>query len=449
MGASICPPKREDDVSKDRGPCLNGTKRICEFSFFNDDDNGVPPGCGHRFCPLHLDFFINHLSLAKGFGRCGFAFFDIHRRFWFGFVSWVTVFAFILSIWGCLALTTNVTVVQRSYWIGAHVTDNTNNVHYSMYVGLRSFEYVDCSFVPGYETYGSGCTRSSILFTDDACNNGPMAEACQACESAAKTMWTTAFFGCTGLILSWLGTQTRIRPIADSPVQKLMGVFSELMGILSTSVAMFTFNNTCKINLQKAIEDSNFSGHYNLGPGYICFILVTCSAIARFAVNSLVPLPASYFEMEISPSFSIEAPDQMKNLDMMEGQSADSIPPPVDNVPVFPPTPKLPEQQMPPMTSVPTNAIIPATLTNKPQVLPFAPPQVFSPPPGVVGIVTQSNKQTTDNSAPSWESGQRQGQTQGQGLLGPGLIQGQELGQTQGGGVSGRGQPGEATASSF
>ena len=449
MGASICPGKRPDDTHN-HGPCVTGVRRICEFSFFNDDDNGVPPGCRHRFCPLDLDFFINHLSLAKGFGKCGFAFFDKHRRFWFGFVSWMTVFAFVLGIWGCLALTTNVSVVQRSYWVGARVTDNTNNVHYAMYVGLRSFEYVDCSFVPGYDSYGSGCARSSILFTDDACTNGPMAEACQACESAAKTMWTTAFFGCTGLIMSWLGTQTRIRPIADSPVQKLMGVFSELMGIISTSVAMFVFNNTCKNNLQKAISDSNFTGNYNLGPGYICFVIVTCSAVARFAVNALVPLPPSYFDVNISPSpssFAFQSPDPAKNLDMMEGQSRDSIPSPFDNTTIFPATSKISDQSMPPpngLSSIPTNVIIPAALTTKPPVLSFAPPPTFVPPPGVGENQSQSNNRqqapSSDNSTP-WEAGQGLGQglAPGQGLLGPGLIQG--LG-------PGRGQTGP-TASTF
>ena len=421
MGAAVCPGKRPDD-NHNHGPCVTGMKRICEFSFFNDDDDGVPPGCHHRFCPLDLDFFINHLSLAKGFGKCGFDFFDKHRRFWFGFVSWVTVFAFVLGIWGCLALTTNVSVVQRSYWIGARVTDNTNNVHYAMYVGLRSFEYVDCSFVPGYDSYGTGCTRSSILFTDDACTNGPMAAACSACEGAAKTMWTTAFFGCTGLIMSWLGTQTRIRPIADSPVQKLMGVFSELMGIISTSVAMFVFNKECKLNLMQAISDSNFTGSYNLGPGYICFVIVTCSAVARFAVNSLVPLPPSYFDVNISPSppFAFQSPKPAGDLEMMENQGQDSIPPPAaDVIQGFPATPKMQEQPLPPNVGVPSNAIIPSTFHNsKPPVLPFAPPPAFVPPPGAP---SQSNKQPSqsDNPTPNREGGQ------------------------------GLGPPGEATASSF
>jgi len=182
-------------------------------------------------------------------------------------------------------------VVQRAYWVGARVTDNTNNQQFSMYVGLRSFEYVNCGFVPGYESYPTSCTRSSIKFTDDACSNGPFAAACQACDANAKSMWTTAFFGCAGLILAWCGQQTRMRRCADTPVQKLLGVFTEVNGVISTAVAMFQFNAQCKAKLATAVTNSNFTGTYNLGPGYICFVLVTCSGVVRFIVNALVPLP--------------------------------------------------------------------------------------------------------------------------------------------------------------
>lgn len=52
-----------------------------------------------------------------------------------------------------------------------------------MYVGLRSFEYVDCQFIPGYESYAQSCDRQSIKWTDDACVQGPVAPACRACAT--------------------------------------------------------------------------------------------------------------------------------------------------------------------------------------------------------------------------------------------------------------------------
>jgi hypothetical protein len=39
-----------------------------------------------------------------------------------------------------------------------------------MYVGLRSLEYVDCVFVPGYNSYPPGCSRTSISYSSDQCN---------------------------------------------------------------------------------------------------------------------------------------------------------------------------------------------------------------------------------------------------------------------------------------
>ena len=256
------------------GCCCRGLSTCVQCTPFPETDDGVPPPCRiSPLCPLNQGFCVNHLYIAKAFGRCGLKSMDQNRKLLFGIAAWTTLpCAFVLGIWGCLALTTDAAVVQRAYWIGARVTDQTNGKNYAMYVGLRSFEYVDCSFVPGWDSYNTGCTRQKILFTDTACTDGPFATACQACQDNAKTMWTTAFFGCGGLILAWLGQHTRMRACADTPVQKLLGVFTEVNGVLSTAVAMFKFNTECKANLNDALTASKFVGTYSLGPGFICFM---------------------------------------------------------------------------------------------------------------------------------------------------------------------------------
>jgi hypothetical protein len=278
------------EPSAQRG-CAYWFIRCCEFSFFDDDNLGVPPLCCWSICPLNHGFFVNFLYPAIVFGKCGLAYFDKHRRILFGFSSHVTLLAFFLGIWGCLALTLDPKVVQRAYWVGARATDAAGK-DYVLYVGLRSVLYVDCPFLPGWDAYPSSCTVTSLEFRDNACYDGPMSDACQACEGNAKTMWTTAFFGCSGLILAWLGQQTRIRPVADTPVQKLMGVFSEVMGILSTGVAMYKFNNDCRQNLIRVLSvDHGWTVTYKLGPGYICLLLVCFSSVVRFIINSMIPLP--------------------------------------------------------------------------------------------------------------------------------------------------------------
>jgi hypothetical protein len=232
---------------------------------------------------------VNKNKYAILFGDCGFDFFDIYRKLYLGIASHFTIFAFVLSIWGCLALTTSTSVVQRSYWVGT--TGNSTIGSFSMYVGLRSLEYVNCDFVPGWQSYPGNCVRQTIKWTDSACQAGPAAAACQACDNIATAMWTTAFFSCTGLIMSWLGTQTRMRIIADCPVQKLLGVFSELMGTFSLAYALFTFERGCFANLRSALNGPGTSARFYTGPGMICFAICCASGFVRVVCHSIVPLP--------------------------------------------------------------------------------------------------------------------------------------------------------------
>ena len=53
--------------------------------------------------------------------------------------------------------------------------------------------------------------------------SGPVSGACLACSNSASAMWLTAFMSCASMVLSLLGAQTRMRKIADVPVQKMMG----------------------------------------------------------------------------------------------------------------------------------------------------------------------------------------------------------------------------------
>jgi hypothetical protein len=262
------------------------------FQIFTEDNDGVPPFCHHKLCPLsNADNYINGNSLAKRLGRCGFSYFDRNRHVFFGFASMFTVFAFILTLWGCFSLSTKNNVVQRTYWVGGTGHDYTNDQDFSMYVGLRSFEYVNCKFSPGYESYPDSCIRESIKWTDNQCKSGPLAPACQACASVATTMWATAFFNCFGLILAFLGAQTRMRPIADIPVQKLLGVCSEFWGLFSLAYALFTFERSCFVSLRNAVLAPNISARLYVGPGLYCYAICCISALVRMTVHWLTPLP--------------------------------------------------------------------------------------------------------------------------------------------------------------
>lgn len=265
---------------------------ISKFQLFADDDDGVPPCCHHKLCPLsNTDNYINGSPCVKRLGRCGFHYFDVNRSIFFGFASIFTFIAFFLTFWGCLSLSTKNTLVQRTYWVGGSATNTTSGQDFSMYVGLRSFEYVNCKFEPGYESYPESCDRQSIKWTDDSCKSGPLEPACQACASTATTMWTTAVFNCIGLVLAFLGAQTRMRPIADIPVQKLLGVYSEFWTFITLAYALFTFEINCYKKLREAVLVPDISGSFYAGPGVYCYGICCISALIRMAVHWMTPLP--------------------------------------------------------------------------------------------------------------------------------------------------------------
>ena len=275
-----------------KGYCMRNFGCFAKFSIFSIDDDGVPPFCHPKYCPLsNTDNYINGNFLVRRLGRCGLVYFDENRAVFFGFASMFTVFAFVLTLWGCFSLSTKNSLIQRTYWVGGHGQNVTTGQDFSMYVGLRSFEYVNCKFEPGYRSYSSNCNRQSIKWTDEACQSGPIAPACQACSSVASTMWATAFFNCFGLILSFLGAQTRMRPVADIPVQKLLGVCADFWGCFSLAYALLVFENSCYFNLRQAVLVPDIRAGFYVGPGLYCYAICCVSAFIRMTVHWLTPLP--------------------------------------------------------------------------------------------------------------------------------------------------------------
>ena len=201
---------------------IKSLNKCISYSFFQEGFDDIPPGCHHRYCLLHQDFFINTNIHALKFGKMGFKYFDSERTFFLGLASWITLISVLFSIWGCLSLGTTPEIVQRSYWLGTsgiqhHHYSSTNSSliieavshsHFSIYVGLRSVVYINCDFVPGWDTYSTNCIQQSIHYSDKECQNGPFAKFCTACDENAKAVWYDAIFGLFGLILSWQGEYT-------------------------------------------------------------------------------------------------------------------------------------------------------------------------------------------------------------------------------------------------
>ena len=248
--------------------------------FCSEDDDGVPFFCNNRYCPLdHRNKLTNDNSIVRYIGPFGYEYFDVNRRFYLGLASIFTIFAMFLTIWGCFALSTNSSIVQRTYWAAGTGINSTSQEYFSMYVGLRSLEYVNCVFVPGYNSYPSNCALQTIAYSSSECISGPVAEACTACSNSASAMWATAFMSCASMILSLAGAQTRMRNKADVPVQKLLGMFSELWGALSLAVALFIFQDKCFHQLHTTFNAKVLTTTFWVGPGLYCYAVCCISGI--------------------------------------------------------------------------------------------------------------------------------------------------------------------------
>ena len=149
----------------------------CEdhLSIFPEDDPGVPICCRYSpLCFLNHDFFLNHSTIVKLFGSIGFPYFDRKRKLYFGIASIITLFAVLLTIYGCCALSTSPRIVSRTYWAGGTVHNITSNTDFTIYIGLRSAVYINCGFHPVYDIAASSlnnpnCTMQVRILTRITC----------------------------------------------------------------------------------------------------------------------------------------------------------------------------------------------------------------------------------------------------------------------------------------
>jgi len=150
---------------------------------FSDDDDGIPPGCRNRKCPLdHRNKWFNDNSYARKLGEIGFSYFDVYRINFFGFASYFTLATIVITVWGCFALSTDSDIVQRTYWAGGTGKNLTTNLDYTMYIGLRSIVYVpNCGMVHAYQEMNDACIKQTIFWNSDECNTGNIKLVTQIC----------------------------------------------------------------------------------------------------------------------------------------------------------------------------------------------------------------------------------------------------------------------------
>jgi hypothetical protein len=146
--------------------------------------------------------------------------------------------------------------------------------------------------IHGYQHYSDNCIRTVVKW--DSCwkdTNIEMQTACNSCANITEALWFTAFMACASLILSLLGAQTRVRKKADVPVQKLLGMFAEVNGVFTLSLAISLFESGCFKHLRHIFRFNDLTSSFWLGPGYYCYIFCIISGGVRAVVHWLTPLP--------------------------------------------------------------------------------------------------------------------------------------------------------------
>ena len=218
-----------------------------------EDDDGVPPPCKAAHCPFsHENLCLNGEKARRCIGGIGLSHCDRYRKLWLGLVSWFSLLTLGLTIYGCCSLSDNRSVVRRTYWaaVDGHGFDGESS--FSMYVGLTTFIYSNCTFVPGYLVYPKNCQEQIVYYKSAACTDGPLSSVCEACQGVATATWVAAVTNVLGLVLATNGAQIRMRRIADVPIQKLLGMVTDLIGAVTLAASLLDFRTTVRPRLSSS-----------------------------------------------------------------------------------------------------------------------------------------------------------------------------------------------------
>lgn len=285
------------------------------MQWFSDDDDGVPPfcRCWPALCPLHHEHFLNRPDFRFNWvGDIGFPYFDKHRKFFQGISSLATLFAMVCTIYGCMALSTDINVVERTYWGAGSFQNTTSGQSYSVYIGLQSMVYIQCPFVGPFSSYDHSCYKERIDWTDQGCgdpqsiisssswfphtifnsNSLVLNDACSSCANQAISLWTTTICTCVFLTLAFLGAQTRMRAKADVTVQKILGMMADSFGAITLAYPLAQFENKCLSGVSTVVGGiQGITSEFWFGPGFVAYVVCCSVAFLRAAIHWLTPMP--------------------------------------------------------------------------------------------------------------------------------------------------------------
>ena len=190
---------------------------------WDETDDGVPPPCrGKPACwkVFNHDHPITNDNLIMiMLGNVGYPYFDRNRTWWMGGAMWSTLLSIFFTIWGCCALSLQLSVIVRSRWLWIRGTNEEEGKMFIVYMGLRSLVYETEPCVPTH------CTRQSYNFeTESEWPIEFLDEALEECRDFSVGLIFSVFVTCATLVFALIGTMNRMRFSADAAVQKALGM---------------------------------------------------------------------------------------------------------------------------------------------------------------------------------------------------------------------------------
>ena len=274
-------------------------EEMCCPGFWNDP--GVP-----GIFPLSWAFdpknkWLNDNHVARIFGNFGFKFFDKERKAFMGTALAVTVFAIVITGFGCFALSGDDSIVRLTAWGIAHsrhTASDGSEVGQISYIGLRKFVVYSClDASAGTDFYAwKECTYESRWWSHVECKSGADdyygfdCDAAEECQETTAASQFGAFTTAATLIFAMIGCLTRIRKVADTNFQKFIGCIPDTIGVITQTQALVAFASGCYDTMPTRAADGSRI-HYVVGAGYWAYVFCVAAALVRVTMHYLTPVP--------------------------------------------------------------------------------------------------------------------------------------------------------------
>jgi hypothetical protein len=279
----------------DRCGCPDEEK--CCPGFWSDP--GVPDLPVLRWVFNPDNKYLNDNKYCRMFGNFGFKLCDKERKAFMGTALAFTVAAIIITAIGAFGVSTDPNILRLSSWA---ITAVPNNGTYGqvMFVGLKQLVVRNCSESTGDPIISwDGCEDTIIELTEVQCDTGDEdffgynCEMVKACSDRAAGNYWGALITFATLILAMNGCLTRIKRVADTNLQKILGCAPDTNGVISLMSTLLVFKADCYDPFPETITVNGVELDVEnyLGVGWVSFFFCLLAAIVRCTMHYCTPVP--------------------------------------------------------------------------------------------------------------------------------------------------------------